>query len=120
MFPQRRTAARPSVPQSVIDASKAIKADITDRLFKLLSDIQYSGSFLTTQSSQSGLVPGLHIPNIGQIRLPLSPDDAKAIIQSCHASPFGKGTETVVDESVRKSWELNTDQFSIQNPSWKG
>jgi 2OG-Fe(II) oxygenase superfamily len=25
-----------------------------------------------------------------------------------------------VDESVRRSWELNTDQFSLKNPAWNG
>lgn len=108
-----------SVPHSVIEAATDIKAGIADQLFELLSEIEHSGSFLTSQSCLSAVFPGLHIPGIGQIRLPLSPDDAKAIIQLCHASPFGKGSETVIDDSVRKSWELNTNQFSIQNPSWK-
>ena len=93
--------------------------DIGAGLEKILSTIEHTGSFLTARSSQSGVNPGLHIPSIGQIGLPVSSNDAKAIIQSCHASPFGKGSETVIDDSVRKSWELNTDQFSIQNPAWK-
>ncbi|EXJ91766.1 hypothetical protein A1O3_00316 [Capronia epimyces CBS 606.96] len=34
-------------------------------------------------------------------------------------SPFGKGAETVVDTSVRKSWQLDPTQFSLRNPKWK-
>ena len=38
------------------------------------------------------------------IGLPLSAEVAKKI-QAGHASPYRKGSETLVDESVRKSWE---------------
>ena len=50
------------------------------------------------------------------IGLPLSAEVAKKI-QAGHASPYRKGSETLVDESVRKSWELNADQFSLRNPA---
>jgi hypothetical protein len=33
-------------------------------------------------------------------QLPLSAEVAKKIIQAGHASPYGKGSETLVDESV--------------------
>ncbi|KAE8374594.1 hypothetical protein BDV26DRAFT_295802 [Aspergillus bertholletiae] len=73
-----------------------------------------------TSASLGGAVnPGLCIPNVGDIRLPISAEDAKAITQSCHPSPFGKGTETLVDESVRKSWQLDANQFALQNPHWQ-
>jgi hypothetical protein len=26
--------------------------------------------------------------------------------------------ETIVDTSIRKTWELNTDQFQLQSPQW--
>ena len=51
--------------------------------------------------------------------LPLSPRDARDITKLCHQAPFGKGSETVVDTSVRNTRELNTDQFQIRNPAWK-
>ncbi len=28
------------------------------------------------------------------------------------------GSRTVVDESVRKTWQLNPDQFELRNPKW--
>lgn len=97
--------------------------DETDGLIgtldEILSDVHSSGSFLTTGSFDNGINPGLEVPGVGQIRLPLSADDAKAIIRSCHASPYGKGSETLVNDSVRKSWELNANQFSLRNPAWE-
>ncbi|KAK2754489.1 hypothetical protein FQN54_006890 [Arachnomyces sp. PD_36] len=97
----------------------ATSPDVKLRLRKVLDQVEYSGSFLTAQYARHGVNPGLHIPDVGQIRLPVSCDDAKTIIKACHESPFGKGSETVVDNSVRKTWELDKDQFSLENPWWK-
>ncbi|KAF1958927.1 hypothetical protein CC80DRAFT_546245 [Byssothecium circinans] len=33
--------------------------------------------------------------------------------------PFGKGDRTVVDTSVRNTWELDSTQFCLANPAWK-
>ncbi|KAK5149252.1 hypothetical protein LTR04_007275 [Oleoguttula sp. CCFEE 6159] len=62
--------------------------------------------------------PGLYIEGIGIVGLPLGERDAKAIIQASHQAPFGKGNETLVDVTVRKTWELNADQFQLRNPAW--
>ena len=94
------------------------KKEIKESLEQILSEIQCSGSFLTSGSFKSGINPGLEVPSAGPIGLPLSVEAAKKIIQASHISPYGKGNETLVDESVRKSWELNTDQFSLKNPAW--
>ena len=28
------------------------------------------------------------------------------------------GNRTVIDETVRKTWQLNPDQFELRNPKW--
>ena len=92
--------------------------EIKTRLEDALSDVERSGSFLTSGSFEIGINPGLEVLGAGPIGLPLSTEMAKRIIQASHASPYGKGSETLVDESVRKSWELNADQFFLRNPAW--
>lgn len=92
-----------------------IKIDLED----ILSNVDASGSFITSGSFENGINPGLEVPGVGTVRLPLSADDAKAIANLCHASPYGKGSETLVNDSVRKSWELDANQFSIKNPAWE-
>ncbi|KNG87017.1 hypothetical protein ANOM_004695 [Aspergillus nomiae NRRL 13137] len=93
--------------------------DIKKGLNLALDDIQPSGSFMTSANIHTAINPGLYIPDVGNIGLPISAEHAKAIIQSCHLSPYGKGTETLVDESVRKSWQLDASQFALQNPRWQ-
>lgn len=54
------------------------------------------------------------------IGFPLSDRDAKLIEAAATQAPFGKGTETVVDTTVRDTFEINPDKFSFQNPAWPG
>ena len=52
------------------------------------------------------------------VSLPLSDRDAKAIAALCKQSPFGRGDETVNDESVRKTWEFEASYIECRNPDW--
>jgi len=52
------------------------------------------------------------------IGLPLSEPEAKLIEAAAIQAPFGRGTETVVDTTVRDTFEINPDRFSFRNPSW--
>ena len=83
-----------------------------------LSGVQTFGSFATSGRVPGDVSTGLTIPTIGHIAFPLLEIQAKDIINLCHRAPFGKGSETKIDESVRKTWELNPDEFVLSNPFW--
>ena len=51
--------------------------------------------------------------------LPLCEAQAKHLIEIASRAPFGRGEETIVDTSVRCTWQLSPTQFSITNPQWK-
>ncbi|EED16610.1 conserved hypothetical protein [Talaromyces stipitatus ATCC 10500] len=94
-------------------------SELKGNLLDTLSEIQSNGTFITAKELSTAIIPGLHVPGIGAIGLPVTPDQVKAMIQSSRMSPYGKGSETLVNESVRKSWQLDANQFSLQNPLWK-
>ena len=62
--------------------------------------------------------PGLFVGGVGNISLPLTVDNAKAIMKISAQSPFGRGTKTVVDTSFRNTKELNPDKFQLRNSAW--
>lgn len=62
--------------------------------------------------------PGLEVQDLGLIGFPLSTREAEILKARCRQSPFGKGETTLVDSSVRSSWELDASQFKIVNPEW--
>jgi hypothetical protein len=82
-----------------------------------LDDCQHQGTFASSRTYKQYPNPRISI-NLGLIGLPLSTRDAKAIAGKCKQAPFGKGDQTFVDETVRKTWELDSNEFSCSNPEW--
>ena len=91
--------------------------DIKEDLRNYLQVID-SGTFATSGSVTNARNPGLFVQGIGKIGLPLSDRDAADLSRASHDAPFGKGSETFVDPTVRKTWELNPGQFELRNPAW--
>ena len=51
--------------------------------------------------------------------LPLCEAQAKHLISLASRAPFGRGEQTIVDTSVRCTWQLSPTRFSITNPQWE-
>ena len=59
--------------------------------------------------------PAIDIENLGVIKLPLKRAAAKELIAHCHVAPFGKGTQTLVNTKVRKTFELDPGKFRLSD-----
>ena len=97
----------------------------------------FGGSFAFCKSFDAPN-PVLDLEGLGDVGLPLGVRDAKAIREVARQAPFGKGERTVVDTTVRDTWEMDASQVSymvsaslglgalmsrdkqvtIQNPQW--
>ena len=51
--------------------------------------------------------------------LPICVAQAKHLIELASRAPFGRGEQTIIDTSVRCTWQLSPEQFSITNPRWQ-
>jgi hypothetical protein len=52
------------------------------------------------------------------IRLPLSAQDARTLADQSRKAPFGKNTETLIDQTARKTWEIGAESIEFQNLQW--
>lgn len=102
--------AQEQLPYSVEDFKMYVK--------ECLDDVQHDGSFSAFHTNQSYINPGLHIEGYGAVGLPLTVRDAEVIARIGKQSPFGKGDHTIVDTTVRKTWELDPSCFQCRNPAW--
>jgi 2OG-Fe(II) oxygenase superfamily len=59
--------------------------------------------------------PGLEVKNVGALRFPLKPKSVRSLVEQCQIAPFGKGTQTLVDTKVRKTFELSPDHFQLSD-----
>ena len=102
------------------DSSGETTIDLKSRLCDIFeaADEHYIGSFAASSKIASVPNPGLYVHGLGLIGMPLTVHDARRLAQASHQAPFGQGTETIVDTTVRKTWELNANQFELRNPDW--
>ena len=91
---------------------------LSDLIHADISTVHSAGSFATFGSLESFVLPGLVVDGIGDIGLPLSAHDAKILIRASRQAPFGQGNRTLVDKSVRDTWEINGDRVSFLNKAW--
>src|SRR4051812_21878322 len=57
--------------------------------------------------------PGIVVDGLGVVRLPLQRGIAKKLVAQCQVAPYGKGTQTLVDTRVRKTFELDPQKFRL-------
>jgi hypothetical protein len=84
----------------------------------LSHQLEYRGNFAALMSFEGAPTPGLTIEGLGQISLPLYASDAKRIISVSYPAPFGHGEKTVLDKSVRDTWEIEPQKITFANPAW--
>lgn len=100
---------------SELTDQEIVKHDLHDHI----SQIHSAGSFATFGRIEDFSHPGVSVDPIGILRLPLSEDDARALARASHQAPFGYGTQTLVDETVRKTWEIDATKVIFNNQGWK-
>jgi hypothetical protein len=84
----------------------------------LSGDFDFKGSFYYGAMAPEAPNPCLNIDGLGPVGLPLSPRDAKALIECSTQAPFGHGERTVVDTEVRDTWEIEPTRIKFDNPAW--
>ena len=79
----------------------------------LKGELNFHGTYAHSRSYPDAPTPSLCLADLGTIGLPLSDREAKLVIGHCAQAPFGKGERTVVDKSVRDTWEIEGKLVSI-------
>jgi hypothetical protein len=104
-------SARYQPPQQprLTNAAVTFKKDV----LKALDGIEGLGDFATFHQHQAIKSLSVTVKDVGLTAMPLQEAQARQIIEKARLAPFGKGSETVVDTSVRNTWELNPDQFEL-------
>ena len=105
--------ANSSDDEDEVDALKAM-------LLHRIANVHSAGSFATSSSSATFVLPGIVVENVGQVGLPLSLRDAQSLIQASRKAPFGKSNQTLVDETVRRTWEIDGSKVTFLNSAWRG
>jgi predicted 2-oxoglutarate/Fe(II)-dependent dioxygenase YbiX len=90
---------------------------VTQELAKILADIDRPGDYFVTGRADF-LTPRIEVDGIGPIALPLLPAQAKQLIKAATRAPFGRGSQTVVDPKVRRTWQIEASRVAIGGKHW--
>ncbi|PPR07883.1 hypothetical protein CVT24_005620 [Panaeolus cyanescens] len=108
-----------TVDEASSDSSDEYDGDLNDDLDDALrGDFEFTGSYYHRSVEPNAPNPGLTIEGLGLVGLPLSERDATAIVSLSAQAPFGKGLHTVIDTTVRDTWEIEPAKISFANPAW--
>jgi predicted 2-oxoglutarate/Fe(II)-dependent dioxygenase YbiX len=91
---------------------------ICEDLAELLSTVQRPGDFYAFGRLEL-LAPRLTVEGVGQIALPLLAVQAEQLIAIAKRAPYGRGTATIVDTSVRRTWQIEPDQVRLGGKHWQ-
>lgn len=91
--------------------------NLKKNILNCLNDLKGSGKFITVQTTKF-VFPGLEVDGVGEIAYPINEVQAKALIQVAHKAPFGKGSETILDNNVRSAWEIDADRLTFNSSRW--
>jgi hypothetical protein len=91
---------------------------ICGELAELLSTVQRPGDFFASGRLEL-LPPRLTVDGVGQIALPLLPVQAEQLIALAERAPYGRGATTIVDTSVRRTWQIGPDRVRLDGKHWQ-
>src|SRR3990167_2278417 len=83
----------------------------------LLSNVRRPGDFFV-QGLKELPLPKIEISEVGTISFPVPVNQVKEIIKKATQAPFGRGKATILDTSVRNSWQLSPEDIKITGKSW--
>ncbi len=91
--------------------------NVFEQISTVLNNVKGDTNFVST-GTVSFIIPGLTIDGVGEVGFPLQKEMAEKIIQQAHSAPFGKGAETLVDKTIRNTWEIDKELVNFSNEKW--
>ena len=92
--------------------------DLNTQLVSILSRVQRPGNFYATGKADLAM-PRIEVDGVGSIALPLLPQQISQLVQVAEQAPYGKGEETLVDTTVRKTWQIAPEKVHISGKYWQ-
>ena len=90
---------------------------IAEDFAEALTTVRQPGTFYVA-GTESTFAPGLAVQGVGPIALPLLPVQAEQLIAVAERAPYGRGSETLTDVGVRRTWQIAPQHVKITGRRW--
>jgi hypothetical protein len=89
-----------------------------EALLGVLAGARRPGSWFARGAVETPM-PALEVAGVGLLSFPVPPAQARQLIeQAAERAPYGRGDQTLVDESVRKVWQVAPDRLKLGGKGW--
>ncbi|MQA92498.1 MAG: hypothetical protein GEU90_20120 [Gemmatimonas sp.] len=86
-------------------------------LEELLDGVRRSGDFFVRGTLEMPM-PRVDVVGVGTISFPVPEAQVSEIIAEAERAPYGRGEDTIVDGSVRNTWQLAASRVRVGGKSW--
>lgn len=86
---------------------------------KLIKSLDRPGDYCV-HSKLVTPMPRLVVNRVGTIAFPVLESQIAALIKAAERAPYGRGPDTVLDRSVRDSWQIDRKKFRLGGAGWSG
>ena len=91
---------------------------IEDAIEKLLRSVDRPGDFCV-HGRLFAPMPRLEVEGAGALAFPVPEAQIRALIRAAERAPYGKGTKTLVDRSVRDCWQIEPERVRLAGAAWR-
>ena len=89
-----------------------------ERLVELLQSVDRPGDFCVGGKLYVPM-PRVTVKSAGDLSFPVPKAQIDALIDVAEQAPYGKGTETLMDTSVRDCWQIDSAQVRLSGNKWR-
>ena len=86
-------------------------------LERLLRSIERPGDFCA-HGKLFAPMPRLEVDGVGMLSFPVPGSQLCALIEVAERAPYGKGSDTLVDRSIRDCWQIGADRVRLAGAAW--
>ncbi|MCY4077017.1 MAG: 2OG-Fe(II) oxygenase [Acidobacteria bacterium] len=91
---------------------------VEDAIEKLLESVDRPGDFCTNGRLFAPM-PRLEVEGAGALAFPVPEAQIRALIRAAERAPYGRGTKTLVDRSVRDCWQIEPERVRLAGAAWR-
>ena len=89
-----------------------------ENITRILQSIDGSGAFASRETTTPEDLR-LEVKDVGAIRLPVTPAQARKLCRIARPARFGSRDRTLMDKGVRDTWEIARSRVKIDQRRWK-
>lgn len=88
-------------------------------LEKILAQVERPGDYFAVGALETPM-PFFEIDGVGLLSFPVPPEQCgRLIANAAERAPYGRGDQTLIDESVRKVWQIPTGKVHLRGKHWE-